>query len=159
MNLTIRPAEKNDHPALSRMLLQIARLHADMRPEIFKEASRKYGREQLAEMLQNPDTPVLVAADGQGQVLGYAMLQVKTVDDEHPVLRQRRFLYMDDLCVDEAARGLGIGKALMDAVQALALERGLEKIELNVWESNQSALQFYEKLGFHTQRRQLELDI
>ena len=159
MNLTIRPAEKDDHPALSRILLQIAGLHADMRPDIFLAASRKYDKKQLAEMLKNPDTPVLVAADAQGQVLGYAMLQMKAVGDQHPVLKPRRYLYVDDLCVDEAARGQGIGRALMDAVWDLARAREIEKIELNVWECNQDALKFYESLGYRTQRRELELNL
>lgn len=159
MDITVRPAQMNDHPAVERLLRQIAQLHADLRPEIFRPASQKYGREQFSAMLSDPNAPILVAQDEHGQVLGYAMLQVKSVGENHPVLLSRTFLYLDDLCVDADARGFGIGTTLMEGVRALAKSRGIEKIELNVWECNQAAMRFYERLGFQTQRRELELNV
>ena len=159
MPITVRPAKKEDHNAVERLLRQIAQLHANLRPEIFREGSRKYDEEQFAAMIQDTSTPVLVAENERGNVLGYAMLQVKCVGAAHPVLLPRTFFYLDDLCVDEAARGRGVGKALMQGVRELARERGIEKIELNVWECNEAAMRFYERLGFTTQRRELELNI
>ena len=159
MSITVRPAEKEDHSAVERLLRQIAQLHADLRQDVFRPASRKYDTERYFGLLQDPDTPILVAENEQGVLLGYAMLQVKAVGTDHPVLLPRQFLYIDDLCVDVDARGSGIGAALMQAVRELAHERGLEKIELNVWECNEGAMGFYERLGFMTQRRVLELDI
>jgi len=159
MDITVRPAQKNDHPAVERLLRQIAQLHANLRPEIFRPGSRKYDTEHYYGLLQDANTPILVAENEQGDVLGYAMLQVKAVGADHPVLLPRRFLYLDDLCVDEAARGQGIGKALMDAVWKLAESCGIEKIELNVWECSEGAIRFYERLGFTTQRRTLEIEV
>jgi len=160
MDIIVRPARGSDHPAVERLLRQIAQLHADLRPEIFRPGSRKYDGEQFAAMLSDPNAPILVAQDEQGEVLGYAMLQVKTVGEaQHPVLLPRTFLYLDDLCVDGAARGLGVGTLLMDAVLELAKSWGIKKIELNVWECNEGAMRFYERLGFATQRRELELDV
>jgi len=157
MPFTIRLAKKEDHPAVERLLRQIAQLHADLRPDAFRPASRKYDTQRYYGLLDDPDTPILVAQNEQGEVLGYAMLQVKAVGEGHPVLLPRQFLYIDDLCVDVDARGLGIGAALMAAVRELAKSRGIERIELNVWECNESAMRFYEHLGFQTQRRTLEL--
>ena len=159
MPITTRPAREDDHPAVERLLRQIAQLHAELRPDIFRPASRKYDTERYCGLLQNPDTPVLVAENERGEVLGYAMLQIKAVDAGHPVLLPRQFFYIDDLCVEETARGLGIGTALMQAVRELARERGIDKLELNVWECNEGALRFYERLGFATQRRGLEIEI
>ncbi|MDR2686510.1 MAG: GNAT family N-acetyltransferase [Oscillospiraceae bacterium] len=159
MDIAVRPARKEDHPAVERLLRQIAQLHADLRPEIFRPAGRKYDTERYYGLLQDTDTPILVAENREGEVLGYAMLQVKSVGENHPVLLPRTFLYIDDLCVDGDARGQGIGAALMQGVRALAKSRGIGKIELNVWECNEAAMRFYERLGFQTQRRELELDI
>ena len=158
MSIIVRPAKKEDHPAVERLLRQIAQLHADLRPEIFRPASRKYDKIQFVALLKNKDTPILVAQDEHGDVLGYAMLQVKTIR-KNPVFCPRQFLYVDDLCVDEVSRGLGIGTALMEGVRKLAKERGIKKIQLNVWECNEGAMQFYERLGFQTQRRQLEFNV
>jgi len=159
MPITVRPAKKEDHPAVECLLRQIAQLHADLRPEIFRPASQKYDAQQFAAMLSDPGAPILVAQDEHGEVLGYAMLQVKPVGADHPVLLPRTFLYLDDLCVDEAARGRGIGTALVGAVRKLAKSRGIDKIELNVWECNEAAMRFYKRLGFTTQRSALELNI
>jgi len=159
MTITIRPAKTTDHPAVERLLRQIAQLHASLRPEIFRAGSRKYGEEQFSAMLSDSGTPILVAENEHGEVLGYAMLQVKSVGADHPVLLPRVFLYLDDLCVDENTRGRGVGTALMEAVRALAKSRGIEKIEVNVWECNDAAMRFYEGLGFTTQRRALEFNV
>ena len=158
MEFTVRPAKKKDHPAVERLLRQIAQLHADLRPDIFRPASCKYSKKRYYGLLRHPDTPILVALDERGEVLGYAMLQVKTIGI-NPVFRPRRFLYVDDLCVDEKARGQGIGKALMEGVRNLAKSRKIESIQLNVWECNEDALAFYEHLGFLTQRRGLEIEV
>ena len=53
----------------------------------------------------------------------------------------RRELYIDDLCVDEAARGGGVATALFRHVTAAAKAEGANFITLNVWEGN-SALKY-----------------
>jgi len=159
MPITVRLAKKQDHPAVERLLRQIAQLHADLRPDVFRPASCKYDKKRYYGLLRHRNTPVLIAQNERGEVLGYAMLLMKTIGRKHPVFRPRRILYIDDLCVDEAARGQGIGTALMGAVRELARERGLERIELNVWERNEGAMRFYEQMGFQTQRRGLETEV
>ena len=56
-------------------------------------------------------------------------------------------VYIDDICVDEAARGLGVGRALYDHILAFAREKGAYNVTLNVWSCNPGAMAFYEKLG------------
>jgi len=159
MPIIVRPAKKEDHPHLTRMVRQIAQMHLNLRPDIFRPEGQQFDKKQLATMLKDPDRPILVAQNGQGAVLGYVLLQVKSVGGEHPVLRPRQYLLVDGLHVDEAARGQGIGALLMDATREVAKSRGIGNIELNVWECNEGAMRFYERLGFTTQRRTLELDI
>ena len=56
-------------------------------------------------------------------------------------------LYIDDLCVDEATRGRGVGRSLFDHVLAYAREAGCHDVTLNVWELNPGARAFYERMG------------
>jgi len=156
--IIIRPAVPADYPAVGRLLLQISQLHARLRPDIFRPASRKYDEAQYAGLLADPDSPILVAENGAGEVVGYAMCQVRE-SKGHAVTHDRRWLHLDDLCVDEACRGQGVGRLLMEGVKGLARERGLTQIELNVWECNGDALRFYERLEFATQRRVLEMGL
>ena len=155
--ITIRPAVSTDYPAVARLLRQIARQHCELRPDVFRPA-QKYDKKQYAKLLKEKDSPILVAENEAGEVLGYAMCQVKEWKG-HAVVFDHRLLYLDDLCVDEACRSQGIGARLMEGVVALARERGLARIELNVWECNEAALRFYERQGFATQKRTLEIQI
>ncbi len=58
--------------------------------------------------------------------------------------------WLEDLYVDERARGSGLGRALVEAVADRARERGCARVELDVSESNPAALALYEGLGFAT---------
>jgi GNAT superfamily N-acetyltransferase len=59
----------------------------------------------------------------------------------------RRGLYLEDLFVLPAFRGHGVGKALLIHLAGVALERGCGRFEWQVLDWNQSARDFYEKLG------------
>lgn len=54
------------------------------------------------------------------------------------------------------ARGRGLGEALLRAVLAVALERGIERAELEVYASNRPALALYRRLGFTEEGRKLD---
>ena len=111
---TLRPAEKRDIPDLIRLLLQVCKVHHDGRPDIFRYPATKYGEEELSAILDDPHTPVFVSCDGDGCVLGYAFCVIKETKGDR-LLCDRKTLYIDDLCVDEEARGRGIGRELYTA--------------------------------------------
>lgn len=56
-------------------------------------------------------------------------------------------LYLEDLFVDPAARGKGIGLALMSALAQIAVRRNYGRFEWSVLDWNQPALDFYASLG------------
>ena len=59
--MNVRKAKKSDVPSLIRLLQQVLELHAKLRPDIFISGTTKYTREELEEILENPQTPVFVA--------------------------------------------------------------------------------------------------
>ncbi len=63
-------------------------------------------------------------------------------------------LYIEDLFVDESARGTGAGRALMAAASAVAKDRGCARLELSVLDWN-PARAFYERLGMSHQQKWL----
>lgn len=63
-------------------------------------------------------------------------------------------LYIEDLFVDESARGTGAGRALMAAASAIAKDRGCARLELSVLDWN-PARAFYERLGMSHQEKWL----
>ena len=66
-------------------------------------------------------------------------------------------LYIDDICVDENARGKHIGKTLYEYVLSYAKENDYYNITLNVWTCNPGAMKFYESLGFLPQKIGMEM--
>jgi ribosomal protein S18 acetylase RimI-like enzyme len=57
---------------------------------------------------------------------------------------------LEDLFVDAAARGSGVGRALVDAAIARARERGCARMELDANEANAPALALYRSTGFES---------
>ena len=64
--------------------------------------------------------------------------------------------FIDDLCVDQQARGQHIGESLFEYVKNEAKRMGCYEVTLNVWAGNTSAEKFYEKMGMKTKERQME---
>ena len=72
------------------------------------------------------------------------------------ILTDVQTLYIDDLCVDENVRGLGVGRALYAYVRDFAKEQGCYNLTLNVWACNENALRFYEACGLKPQKIGME---
>lgn len=148
----IRPALAGDIPAINRLLEQVLAIHHEGRPDLFRSSGKKYTDEELSAIFSNPDTPVFVYDDGE--LLGYAFCIARSQGSGS--LMPLRTLYVDDICVDEKARGRHIGKALFEHVREYAKARGFYNITLHVWECNPGAKAFYEALGFSAQYTSME---
>lgn len=152
---TIRCARCGDSAQLVRMLREIARIHHKGRPDLFKPSSSKYNEEQVAAMINDSRHAVFVAEDLQGRLCGYIFCKFHQ-EEEGRVTRARRFLYIDDLYVDESQRGRHIGVQLLDRAIEAAREQECAHVELNVWNFNQSAVRFYEAQGFDCRKLLME---
>ncbi len=148
--MQIRRAEARDAECINRLLYQVAKIHAEGRPDLFKEAMKKYTDAELLEIIRCDVTPIFVAEE-DGLVLGYAFCVYQRTENSL-LLQDKKTLYIDDICVDEGARGKGVGSRLYEYVSAFAKEQGFDDITLNVWAFNEGAYQFYEKCGMTRQR-------
>lgn len=150
----VRPAAEKDIPAILRLLVQVNMVHHRGRPDLFRGLATKYSGEELRSILRHPETPVFVFEE-DGRVLGHAFCVLQQKKDDS-VLTDIRTLYIDDICVDEATRRTGAGKALFDRTLAFAREKGCYNVTLNVWSCNPGALAFYEKMGMTPQKIGME---
>lgn len=152
--LIIRRAEERDIPAIDKLLFEVHKVHSDVRPDLFKAGAKKYTDGELKEILTDAKTPVFVAQK-DGKVLGYAFcIHKQFIDDNN--MTDIKTLYIDDLCVDEAARGEHIGRALYEYVLDYAKKSGCYNLTLNVWADNVNAVKFYEKIGLKVQKIGME---
>jgi len=153
--MQIRVARESDIPRINALLAQVCLVHHRGRPDIFKQG-RKYTDEQLCEILRDSERPIIVAADEEDVVQGYAFCILKQFVEDN-IMTDIKTLYIDDLCVDETMRGQHIGKALYDAAIELARERGCYNLTLNVWSCNSSAMGFYRACGLTEQKIGMEI--
>ncbi len=154
-DIFIRPAEEADIPRLEDLLYQVHGLHAEGRPDIFIPGCKKYTADQLRSILADTQNTPVFAAILDGELVGYCFCirQVQTAASMQKIAT----LYIDDLCVDEAFRGHGIGKVLYDFAVDYARKNGYYNLTLNVWACNPSAQRFYEKCGLAVQKVGMEL--
>ncbi len=150
-NILIRPSVANDAYAVHSLLKIIADLHRNGRPDMFPDLQSKYTLDEVKSRLSKKDNGVFVAVDNES-VVGYIFCEVIKEGIGET-------LYIDDLCVDPSARKCGIGTSLMDYAVNYAKEINCRQVMLNVWEFNSSAVDFYEKYGFKTRTRHMEIDI
>ena len=106
-----------------------------------EQASFSYDRmspRQFRRHLASPSAAVLLAEDAH-MLLGSALLFFR---------RGSALARLYSLATAAAARGRGIGKALLQAVEAEAQYRGATRLRLEVRHGNTAAIQLYERQGY-----------
>ena len=149
----IRNAEEKDIPEVLALLEQVNKIHHDGRPDIFNLAT-KYSHDELKNIFQDKNTPVFVY-ENDGKILGYAFC-IMTEHKGERLLADMKTLYIDDICVDEKARGQHVGKKLYEKVLSHARAEHCHNVTLNVWALNEPTRKFYEKLGMKIQKIGME---
>lgn len=152
---TVRRAKEEDIQGILKLLVEVDMVHHNGRPDIFKGPATKYNEEQLGEIIRDDKTPVFVCVDDGGKVLGHAFCIYKQVLNDN-ILTDIKTLYIDDICVEETARGQHIGRSLYDFVMDFAKAEGFYNVTLNVWSCNPGAISFYEKMGMVPQKIGME---
>ena len=150
-NVQVRPSTVDDAMIVYDLLKIIADLHRNGRPDMFPNLESKYTLEEVKERLSKKDNGVFVAVNNNS-VVGYIFCDIIKEGIGNT-------LYIDDLCVDPSLRKCGVGTALMDYAVEYAKRINCRQVMLNVWEFNSSAVDFYEKYGFKTRTRHMEIDI
>ena len=152
----IRKAKEKDIPRILELLSQVLEIHASIRPDIFIPGTTKYTNEELVGILRSENTPVYVAVDENDETIGYAFCVLKQQPFSNNMVQFSSF-FIDDLCVDEKYRGKKIGETLFQYVKQEAKRLGCYEITLNVWEGNDAAKRFYEKMKMKVKESQMEL--
>ena len=143
--MNIVKAEARHIAGMLELLGQVGQVHHEIRPDIFRDGALKYDETALKALLLEGNKPIFIGEDG-GRVLGYCFCVLKDYRGSG-VQTDRVELYIDDLCVEESARGQGIATALYRYVKEFAKGLGCSHIALNVWCGNVGAQRFYEKMG------------
>jgi GNAT superfamily N-acetyltransferase len=132
----IRPATVADCPIILAFIRELAEYEKLLHEVVADEAALRdtlFGPRPAAEVL---------IAELAGEPVGFALFFTT-----FSTFLAKPGLYLEDLFVRPAARGKGIGAALMVALARIAVERGYGRFEWAVLDWNEPAIQFYATLG------------
>ena len=135
-NSCIRPAAPTDAQAIVGLIQELAAFEklshlVVVTPDLL--SAQLFGEKPAAEAL---------VAEADGSVVAFALFFTN-----FSTFLGRPGLYLEDLYVQPAHRGSGLGKALLRQLGALAVERGCGRFEWSVLDWNENAIRFYEKMG------------
>jgi GNAT superfamily N-acetyltransferase len=133
---TIRTATPADAEHVHAFIVELAIYERE--PDAV-EVTPEVLRDQLA--AARPPFECLIAEDG-GEPVGMALFFAN-----YSTWRGRPGIHLEDLYVRPAFRGRGYGRALLQRLAALAVERGWARLEWAVLDWNAPAIAFYEALG------------
>ena len=152
--MVIRLAVEADKPAINELRRQVKLVHAAGRPDFFSNGFSKESADYLNVLFMQENAELLVAAL-DNRIVGFAFLEY--VDrPATPYRLPTQYCHIAEFCVDEQCRRQGIGTALFEFIKVRAKERGYQRLELGMWEFNEAARRFYESVGFHTYKRNME---
>jgi GNAT superfamily N-acetyltransferase len=136
MSLAITPARPHDVPIILHFIEALADYeklrHACIATE---DALREtlFGQRVYAEV---------ILAHWNGQPAGFALFF-----HNYSTFLAKPGLYLEDLFVEPALRGHGIGKALLQEVARIANRRGCGRLDWSVLDWNQPSIDFYRRMG------------
>jgi diamine N-acetyltransferase len=140
----------NDYELLAKFSKTIHDLHVKLYPEEFKEYNLKAMKEFFKEKVDNPEFVFLLLED-DGQYVGYTFVEIK-IQTESIFKKEKRSVYVHHLSVVGDQKRKGYGSELLNAIYNLARSNNIELVELDFWDDNDIAKNFYEKHGFNQRR-------
>ncbi len=118
---------------------QLEAAFARLIPQLSSSAS-PMNIEQIGELLAQPCIDLMVYKD-EGEILGMLTLVTFTIPTGTRA-------WIEDVVVDDAARGKGVGRALVEAACDLATTRGAKSVDLTSRPSREAANRLYRRCGF-----------
>lgn len=144
IDFQLRAAEPRDVPAIVGLISELAAFEhlshlLRLTPETL--APHLFGERPVVEAVV-ADVVDGTLNDGDRRVVAFALYFTN-----FSTFLAQPGLYLEDLYVQPACRGAGIGKALLSHLGALAVARGYGRFEWSVLDWNDNAIRFYEKMG------------
>ena len=152
MNISVRLAQPADLSELARLLDEVVLLHHHEDPTQFLGPEAAAHHRYLEERFNDPDAAIFVAEDESAP----AGIAVTVIRDAPPFLNPNKFVLLENLAVGARFRRTGVGRKLVDAAVLWARARDMKELDLNVYEFNHTAIDFYEALGFRTVSRRMK---
>ena len=158
MEISVRRATVDDYSSVCELFDEMDALHRDNLPRIFQKPSGAARQQDYyAGLIADENTALLVAEAGE-KLVGFVHAIVRDTP-AIPVFVPRCYAIVDSVVVKSGFQNRGIGRTLMERMHEWAIAKGATSIELNVYEFNETAISFYEGLGYQAFSRKLSKEL
>jgi ribosomal protein S18 acetylase RimI-like enzyme len=142
---TIRSGRREDAAEAARLWMQSAKEHT-AHDQIYATApgAERVMRRFLADLAGSSHSFLFIAESGD-RTVGFISGELR---EGSPAFRQKTWASVDDVYVERDYRNLGVGRSLLQSVEAWAKEKGAHGISLQVAAANKRGRKFYDELGF-----------
>ena len=163
--IIIRKAKISDFQGIHNLIMQVHKLHVN---DVALERAINIGREikradivvyhTAAACASNDQGNIYLIAELENEIVGICFSQIKEISN-NKIMKNRKILHIENICVDENHQKKGIGKKLYKQIVQLAKEKNIDNIELMVWGFNENAIKFYKNLGMNIKNLKFEQKI
>lgn len=145
--MEIRLAVTGDAETVSELNNTVQALHNEALPHIFKTASTEtFPASRIADLMADEENYFYLAFENN-QPAGYIYVQILQ-KPETALKYTRDMLMIHQISVKQEFQKSGAGKMLIETALALANEKDITHIELDVWSFNENARDFFSRQGF-----------
>ena len=143
MDIKIEIPKTEDIRDINKLAKQVQKLHVNWRPDLYLDLEQVI---QIDELEKKIELKQIYIAKFKDEIIGYIMFDI--IEKTNYIMRYRKQLNIDAICVDEKYRGKGIGTYLLNYTKEIAIENNCTDMYLAVSEENKRAIKCYEKFGF-----------
>jgi len=158
MDVNARKATAGDYDAVCELFDQADALHRENLPHMFWQPGGPAREKDYVLGLIADENVALLVVEAREHLVGYVHAVMK-VAPGMPIFVPRRYAVVDSIVVKAGFQKRGIGRLLMERVQDWAIDKGASSIELNVYEFNETAISFYEGLGYRNLSRKMSKEV
>lgn len=152
MSVIVRKADFSDTAVLAGLSVQARVFHNRLSGDYFADLDPQ-AEELFFKRAVAAEDRIILAAEKNSKIVGFLQASLKKLS----YLRRPFVCLVETVCVDQACRRKGIGKALMTDLRRRCFQNGVNEIRLGVFTANAAGIAFYQSLGFTVQEQKMQL--
>lgn len=156
-NFIIKNLELKDFNEFNTLMEEVHKLHSSNRSDIYKDTETVVSLEEFNQIICS-DEKVGIGAYVDSHLIGICLATTKVIPPSI-AWHSRRIATIDAFCVQTEFRHLKVGSKLFERIKTSLESKGIQSIELTVWDFNHSAFKFYKKNGMTIRSTTMELKL
>jgi GNAT superfamily N-acetyltransferase len=149
--------QKKDPETIAKLNRVVQEKHRKLFPNSFKEYDYMSALQAIKSFLDREESLSFIIYF-QEEPIGYATVFERRYE-ENPFRRSYTSIVIDQMCVKREFQRKGVGSRLIYTIRDFAKQKGIDKLELSVWNQNEESKSFYIRMGFRTMIEYMRMEL